>query len=126
MNWANDTDVELLAPTLTGFESMGCPSMSSEAVTLLTGAALRFTMPAVTVIRSWPEKLAREKATDGIDMFDTSSVATEIGVKTVDSGNRISSAPVQPVFWKSLTSTTSLFLSDDALSRLCASLSAGP
>src|SRR5262245_32160187 len=82
--------------------------------------------PAVTEMRSWPEKLARENATDGIEMLLGSCVATEIGVSTVASGSRISSAPVQPVFWKSLTSTTSLFLREDAPRMLCASLSAGP
>ena len=110
----------------TGFDSIGWPSTSSVVVRPLTAAAPRLTRPAVTVMRSCPEKLARAKASDGIDTFDVSALATDTGVTIVPSGNRISSAPVHPVFWKSLTSTTSFRLSDDAPRMLCASLSAGP
>ena len=83
-------------------------------------------MPAVTVRRSCPEKLVRANATDGIETFDVLAPATDTGVRTVPSGRWTSSEPVQPVFWKSLTTTTSFRFCAEALRMLCASLRAGP
>ena len=102
------------------------PSISRVTGTFVAGVGLRFMTPAVTVMRSWPENAARAKVTDGTERLVTSASATEIGVSVTSSPKRMSSAPVQPDFWKSEIRMASRRGWFDWTRMLSASLSAGP
>ena len=87
MNCANDTEAERWRATVTGLRlDLDGRRSRASPVTSLTGALPLLTRPAVTVMRSWPEKVARANATDGTDRFDVSGLATDTGVQTVPSG----------------------------------------
>ena len=126
VNCWKDTDVDAPAGTVTGLLSICRPSISSETGTLLTASVPVFCTPAVTVMRSWPENIAREKLIDGTERLPVEGDATETVVSLMPSPRWTSSAPVQPERWKSEMSTASRRGSADCDRMLSASFSAGP
>ena len=126
VNGAKAIEADALAPMLASIVSIVRPSISRVTGTFGAAAALRFITPALTVIRSWPENSARPNVTDGIDTLTGSGWATDTGVSVMFSPNLMSSAPVQPDFWKSEIRTASRRGSVDCDRMLSASFSAGP
>src|SRR4029453_4968054 len=82
--------------------------------------------PAVTAMRSWPEKAVRPNVTDGTARFEVLGDATDTVLIVMPSGKWTSSDPVQPTFWKSLINTVSRRCSGERLRMLSASFRAGP
>src|ERR1700738_4361602 len=99
--------------------------MVSRTGTSFSGASPLLLRPAVTVIRSWPEKEARANVRDGTARFAVSGDPTDTALIVMPSGKRTSSDPLQPVFWKSLMITTSRRLSGDRARMLFARFNDG-
>ncbi len=125
MNGANVTGVDAGGATVALFVSISRPSTDSTTGTFVAGWAPLLETPAVTVTRSWPENADRANVTDGTETLVVSE-ATDAVVSVMPSGKRASSAPPQPLFWKSLIRTASCRFSDDRARMLSASFSAGP
>src|SRR5262245_39539906 len=104
---ANVTDEDACGATDAFAVSMSWPSTVNTTGTSVNGWLPLLLSPAVTVTRSCPENAARPNDTDGTDRFSACSVATDLVVSAMPSGNLASSEPLQPDFWKSLISTAS-------------------
>ena len=120
------TDPDACAATVVCSVWISWPSIVSVTGTFFSASSPLLLRPAVTVMRSWPENEARAKLTDGTARLAVFGDATETVFSVIDSPNRTSSDPLQPLRWKSLISTASRRLIGERLRMLSASLSAGP
>src|SRR5215813_11862279 len=98
VNGANVTDADAFGATLTDLVSIAWPSISSDTGTFVAGSPPLLATPAVTVMRSWFENVAREKFADGTARLVRPLAPTETGVSVIPSGKCTSSDPVHPDF----------------------------
>ena len=123
---ANVVDVEALASTLARCVWIARPLISSVTSTPFSALLPWLARPAVTITRSWFEKVDRSSATGVTETLAVSASPIVTGVSTAPSGSRTPSAPRQPPRWKSVISTTSRRGCVDSPRMLPASFRAGP
>ena len=98
VNGANVTDDDAWGATVARSVSSSWPSTVSDTGTFPTASSPLLLSPAVTAIRSWPEKADRPNVTDGTARLRALAEPIGIVVSVIPSGKRASSDPVQPVF----------------------------